>query len=82
MSEDRERAREVGDKLLCIRHCWAIARFARSALLTFVVLGFRFAPPQALCLHPLRGFYWARLHWLVHSFFQLDILRETHSLRR
>ena len=24
---------------------------------TFVILGFRFAPPQALCLHPLRGFW-------------------------
>jgi hypothetical protein len=24
--------------------------------LTFVILGFRFAPPQALRFHPLRGF--------------------------
>jgi hypothetical protein len=25
--------------------------------LTFVTLGLRFAPPQALCFHPLRGFW-------------------------
>jgi hypothetical protein len=24
---------------------------------TFAILGFRFAPPQALCFHPLRGLW-------------------------
>ena len=28
---------------------------------TFVILGFRFAPPQALCFHPLRGFWRCKL---------------------
>ncbi len=35
----------------------AIARFACSVFLSFVILGFRSAPPQALCFHPLRGFW-------------------------
>jgi hypothetical protein len=35
----------------------AIARFARSDSFWVVNLGFRSAPPQALCLHPLRGFW-------------------------
>ena len=56
--EYNERAREVGGSRssggrpgIC-----AIARFARSVPLTCAILGFRFAPPQALCLHPLCGF--------------------------
>jgi len=33
-----------------------VGRFADSAnFLALVVLGFRFAPPQALCWRPLRG---------------------------
>jgi len=36
-------------------HACTIARFARSSFLRCGVLGFRFAPPQALCFHPLRG---------------------------
>jgi hypothetical protein len=32
-----------------------IARSARSRVLLSDLLGFRFAPPQALCFHSLRG---------------------------
>jgi hypothetical protein len=35
----------------------AVARFARSIFQYLFILGFRFAPPQALCFHPLRGFF-------------------------
>jgi hypothetical protein len=35
----------------------AVAHFAGFLLFyPSRILGFRFAPPQALCLHPLRGF--------------------------
>src|SRR5713226_7551412 len=34
----------------------AVGRFARSVFFRLVILGFRFAPPQALCFYPLRGF--------------------------
>src|SRR5207253_7764861 len=37
------------------RGFWAIARFARSVSFRSVNLGFRCAPPQALCFYPLRG---------------------------
>ena len=43
----------------------AIARFACSVLLRFVILGFRSAPPQALCFHPLRGLWKACSRFLV-----------------
>jgi hypothetical protein len=39
------------------RRLCAIARFARSVFLPVVNLGFRCAPPQALCFHALRGFW-------------------------
>lgn len=45
----------MGDSSLNQLAAVAVARFARSVLLTFVILGFRFASPQALCFHPLRG---------------------------
>src|SRR5260370_18053982 len=32
-------------------------RFAGAFLSTLKILGFRSAPPQALCFHPLRGFW-------------------------
>ena len=35
---------------------WAVARFARLMFFRLVILGFGFAPPQALCFYPLRGF--------------------------
>jgi hypothetical protein len=53
------RAREVGDSysssvlphFLDYRTLRVLGYF-----LIFITLGFRFAPPQALCWHPLRGF--------------------------
>jgi hypothetical protein len=33
----------------------ALARFAGSISVPFMILGFRFAPPQALRCRPLRG---------------------------
>ena len=52
------RDHDVGDSHLSKVNCGvsAIARFARSVFLFVVNLGFRCAPPQALCFHPLRGF--------------------------
>jgi len=52
------RAHEVGDSHSSRINCTvsAVARFARLVVLDFRILGFRFAPAQALCLHPLRGF--------------------------
>jgi hypothetical protein len=52
----KERAREAGDSPFIEQ----IAGFGLSQLralrsFRFVNLGFRFAPPQALCFHPLRA---------------------------
>jgi len=33
------------------------------------ILGFRFAPPQALCFHPLRGLNKKNLYQLIQSLF-------------
>jgi len=42
--------------------------------LAFVILGFRFAPPQALCFHPLRGFGTnVRRHHLFTISFSLSL---------
>ena len=38
--------------------------------LTFVSLGFRFASPQALCFHPLRGFGKGNQRRLVQNFLE------------
>jgi hypothetical protein len=35
----------------------SIARFRGLGSFSLPFLGFRFAPPQALCFHPLRGFW-------------------------
>src|SRR5882672_5514146 len=35
--------------------------------LSFVILGFRSAPPQALCSHPLRGFWKRKPEYLVQT---------------
>ena len=39
--------------------------------LPFVILGFRSAPPQALCFHPLSGFGKATLHTALLPCFAL-----------
>jgi len=54
----KRRAREAGDSLFVKAEVipTAIARFARSKVFSWIILGFRFPSPQALCFHPLRGF--------------------------
>src|SRR5882672_2609746 len=42
--------------------------------LPFVILGFRFAPPQALCFRPLRGF-WKTKPALTYSYFSTNQMR-------
>jgi hypothetical protein len=42
--------------------------FLTLGFLTLGILGFRFAPPQALRFHPLRGFGRVSLHQFVQSF--------------
>ena len=42
-------------------------RASRAPFLTFVNLGFRFAPPEALCFHPLRGFCNLAVAWFRAS---------------
>jgi len=36
---------------------WRYRTLRALGFLPFVILGFRSAPPQALCFHPLRGFW-------------------------
>jgi len=51
------RAREVGDGFSLVNR--KLLRYRTLRALGFLIvriLGFRFAPPQALCFHPLRGF--------------------------
>ena len=44
------------------------------ALPTFVTLGFRFAPPQALCFHPLRGLRCIQPLSVILSFLGISVL--------
>ena len=70
---EKERARETGDSRFIMRSSQhrirssplikallSLSSVARSRGLRHIflpVLGFRVAPPQALCHHPLRGFF-------------------------
>jgi hypothetical protein len=48
-----ENGKSIADDVFVVAN--SIGRFAGSAVFMLVILGFRFAPPQALCPHPLRG---------------------------
>jgi hypothetical protein len=56
--EYKRKAREVGDSYSSMSRSQLLRYRTLRALgfLTFIILGFRFAPPQALCFHPLCGF--------------------------
>jgi len=41
----------------CNRQLFRYRTLRALGLYIFVILGFRFAPPQALCWHPLRGLW-------------------------
>jgi hypothetical protein len=70
--KERERAREVGDSDSIISKSGALRYRTFHALgsLTFVSLGFRFASPQPLCFHPLRGFGKGNQRRLVQNFLE------------
>jgi hypothetical protein len=55
--EYKGRAREVGDSRISRSQRLCYRTLRALGFLFFVILGFRFAPPQALRLHPLRGFW-------------------------
>lgn len=53
----------------------AIGRSAGSVICLLVILGFRCAPPQALCLRPLRGLEIIFKHSLSRAFYFTTKLR-------
>ncbi len=56
--EYKTRAREVGDSYILSKLRPLHYRTLRAlSFFMFFNLGFRCAPPQALCFHPLRGFW-------------------------
>jgi len=73
----KRRAREAGDSRFAerITEFWGYRALRALGYFWFLNLGFRFAPPQALCFHPLRGLGQLDPHGLVQRF--RNYLRET-----